>query len=60
MMSRWEDVVALAGEIEHARRIGATIDPEKARKLATLVLALEHNPPRAHDVPIEREPLSSP
>ncbi len=58
-MHRWENIVALATAIHHARSMGATIDPEKAQTLARLVLALENDPPRAYDAAIERDPLSS-
>ena len=59
MMNRWDEVVALAGAIEHARSIGAAIDPEKARKLASLVLMLENDPPRASPESSEGERASS-
>lgn len=58
-MNRWDEVIALAREIDHARRIGVTVDPDKARRLAKLVLALENQPPRAHDASVDREPVSS-
>lgn len=44
MTTRWNDLVALAREIEQARREGKTIDPRKSRRLARAVLALEHAP----------------
>lgn len=44
MMNRWDDLVALAREIEHARSMGETVDPEKARRLARGILALEEEP----------------
>jgi hypothetical protein len=40
MTTKWDDLVALAREIERARSTGALIDPEKARRLARTVLAL--------------------
>lgn len=44
MTTRWNDLVALAREVEQARRDGKTIDPRKARRLARAVLELEHAP----------------
>lgn len=44
MTTRWNDLVALAREIEQTRREGKTIDPRKARRLARAVLELEHTP----------------
>lgn len=44
MTTRWNDLVALAREIEQARREGKTMDPRKARRLARAVLELEHAP----------------
>ncbi len=44
MTTRWNDLVALAREIEQARRDGKTIDPRKARRLARAVLEVEHAP----------------
>ncbi len=44
MMNRWDDLVALAREIEHARSRGETVDPEKAKRLARGILALEQEP----------------
>jgi hypothetical protein len=46
MTNRWDDLAALAKEIEHALSIGAAVDPDKARQLARLVLALEDEPAR--------------
>lgn len=40
MTTRWNDLVALAREVEQARRDGKTIDPRKARRLARAVLEL--------------------
>ena len=59
MGTRWDDAVALAREIEHARRVGAAIDPAKAKRLAELVIALESSPPRADQAPDSGERLSS-
>jgi hypothetical protein len=47
MTTRWNDLVALAREVEQARRDGKTIDPRKARRLARAVLELEHAPARS-------------
>lgn len=47
MTTRWNDLVALAREVEQARRDGKTIDPRKARRLARAVLELEHAPGRS-------------
>lgn len=38
MTTRWNDLVALAREIEQARREGKPIDPRKSRRLARAVL----------------------
>ena len=59
-MNRWDDIVVLAREIEHARSIGAAIDPAKARKLAAFVLMLENDPPRVSPEPTRDERSSSP
>ena len=41
MTTRWNDLVALAREIEQARRENKPIEPQKARRLARAVLALQ-------------------
>lgn len=43
-MDRWNELVALAREIEAALAAGAPIEADKARRLAQLVLA-EPQPP---------------
>jgi hypothetical protein len=50
MTTRWNEVVALAREIERARATGTAIEPEKARRLARAVLALKAGSPPALDV----------
>jgi hypothetical protein len=40
MTTRWNDLVALAREIDRARSTGAPIDLEQARRLAREVLAM--------------------
>lgn len=40
MTTRWNDLVALAREIEQARRDGKPMDPQKARRLARAVLTV--------------------
>jgi hypothetical protein len=49
MTTRWEDLVALAREIERARSTGAPIDAEKARRLAREVLAVADGRPETFD-----------
>lgn len=46
-MNRWNDVVALAHEVDAALAEGASIDPDKAQRLAQMVLALDEAPTRA-------------
>lgn len=41
MTTRWNDLVALARDIEQARRDGKPMDPRKARRLARAVLTLQ-------------------
>ena len=41
MTTRWNDLVALAREIEQTRREGKPMDPQKARRLARAVLTLQ-------------------
>ena len=41
MTTRWNDLVALAREVEQARRDGKPMDPRKARRLARAVLTLQ-------------------
>ena len=60
MNNRWEEIVALAREVEHARSAGAAIDPAKAKRLASLVLVLENDPPRAYPESTRGERVSSP
>ena len=43
-MNRWNDLVALAREVDAAHSHGASIDPDKARRLARMVLALGEAP----------------
>ena len=50
MTMKWNDVVALAREIQHARSTGEEIDPEKARRLARGVLALKNGPLEAPEL----------
>ncbi len=50
MTTRWNDLVALAREIEQARREGKPIDPRKSRRFARAVLTWKFD----H----ERRPLS--
>ncbi|HEX8795325.1 MAG TPA: hypothetical protein VF765_30460 [Polyangiaceae bacterium] len=45
-MDRWNDLVALAREVDAALSEGAAIDPDKARRLAQMVLALGEAPTR--------------
>ena len=40
MTKQWKDLFALAREIAEATAAGATVDPEKARRLARTVLEL--------------------
>jgi len=40
-MSQWNDLVALAREIDAALTKGASMDPGKARRLAQMVLAVK-------------------
>jgi hypothetical protein len=40
MTKQWDELFALAREIEHAIVAGATVDREKAKRLARIVLAL--------------------
>ena len=39
-MNRWNDLVVLAREVDAALSDGASIDPDKARRLAQMVLAV--------------------
>ncbi len=41
MTTKWEELVALAGEIDRARSSGSIIDPERARRLVREVLWLD-------------------
>jgi hypothetical protein len=43
-MSQWNDLVALAREIDAALTKGAPMDPRKARRLAQMVLAVKQGP----------------
>jgi hypothetical protein len=43
-MNRWNDLVALAREIEAALTEGVPIEPDKARRLARMVLAVPQPP----------------
>ena len=47
-MNRWDDLVALAREIDAAVIGGASIAPDKARLLAQLVLAVTPPPDEAN------------
>jgi hypothetical protein len=40
MTKQWDELFALAREIEQAIVAGATVDPEKTQRLARIVLAL--------------------
>lgn len=46
-MDPWNDLVALAREVDAALAKGAPLDPEKARRLARMVLAVGEAPTRA-------------
>lgn len=43
-MNRWNDLVALAREIDAAVTGGASIAPDKARRLAQMVMAVTQPP----------------
>lgn len=43
-MRQWNDLVALAREIDAALTEGASMDPDKARRLAQMVLAVKQQP----------------
>jgi hypothetical protein len=43
-MNRWNDLVALAREIEAALTEGVPVEPDKARRLARMVLAVPRPP----------------
>jgi hypothetical protein len=43
-MSQWNDLLALAREIDAALTKGASMDPGKARRLAQMVLAVKEPP----------------
>ena len=43
-MSQWNDLVALAREVDAALTKGASIDAGKARRLAQMVLAVKQPP----------------
>jgi len=43
-MSQWNDLVALAREIDETLTKGASMDPGEARRLAQMVLAVQQPP----------------
>jgi hypothetical protein len=54
MTKQWNDVFALARKIENAIAEGATIDTEKARRLARTLLALDRVVRLENRVQLER------